>query len=135
MIDIIKADKIGRFIMLKTPLTMFSIILFIFGKPSEAWSGSEVGTNSEQRARNSGIEWWNSFRPASWRRLSLPRPTLCQCNKHCGLDDRSDALPAHACENGAINASKSSNSTSTSTWVETEPTFRSALRSMPHCFV
>ena len=46
MIDIIKAGKIGRFIMLKTPLTMFSIILFILGKPSEAWSGSEVGTNS-----------------------------------------------------------------------------------------
>ena len=44
-------------------------------------------------------------------------------------------IAAHACENGAINASTSSNSTSTSTWVETEPTFRSRLRSMRHCFV
>src|SRR5262249_41006135 len=34
-----------------------------------------------------------------------------------------------------LNASRNSKSASISTWVETEPIFRSALRSMPHCFV
>ena len=41
MMHTIKTDKIGRFITLKTPLAIFSIILSMRRKSWEAWPGSE----------------------------------------------------------------------------------------------
>jgi hypothetical protein len=49
MIHTINTDKIGRFITLKTPLTIFSIILSMRRKSREAWPGSELRDGMDKK--------------------------------------------------------------------------------------